>query len=61
MASDPRYRGSAFREFRHQEKLALRIRDPRNPEIDVAVWDHESHWRTGGARSESRGSGFGGA
>ena len=44
MASDPGYRSSAFRGFRHQKKLVPRIRDPRNPEEDVARWDPKTEW-----------------
>jgi hypothetical protein len=37
----PISRGSENRGSRRQGTLASRIRDPRNPEGDVAVWDHE--------------------
>jgi hypothetical protein len=44
VASDPGYRSSAFRGFRHQKKLVPWIRDPRNPEEDVARWDPKTEW-----------------
>jgi hypothetical protein len=36
---DPAYRSSAFRGFQHQRNFAFWVRDPRNPEGDVASWD----------------------
>jgi hypothetical protein len=58
----PRRSGFGVRGFRHQGKLASWIRDPRNPEGDVAAWDPgslvEDRWHHIGG-SVPRGSGFG--
>jgi hypothetical protein len=39
VARDPERSGFGVRGFRHQGTLASWIRDPRNPEGDVAAWD----------------------
>ena len=44
---NPEFRGSTFRGFRPQETLVSWIRDPRNPEKDVARWVPKTEWETG--------------
>jgi hypothetical protein len=49
VAQDPEESGFGARGFRQQGKLTSWIRDPQNPEGDVAAWDPGSEWSTGGA------------